>query len=191
MSKNKGGRPRSLDEDKKLEAVALFSAGCSWKAAARYVGCSANTLRREADRDKAFGERLRQAQVRSQLEPLQALRKKAATHWRAAAWLLERIDPEQFVRFDRQLYQPQEVADLLENLKTVLEENLLDFPNRFIAVEIVSRAQREAYLPSGRRKLHVDMTDIPWPDMNELPPGDLDPFVIKAPPWEKDQAKED
>lgn len=167
MSENKGGCLRALDDDKKREVVALFSAGCSWKAAAKYVGCSARTLRREAERDKAFGERLCQAQIRSQLEPLQALRRKAATHWRAAAWLLERVDPEQFVRFDQQLYQPQEVADLLANIQATLEKHIVDLPSQVIACGILDMAHREAGLPRGRRKLGAKLDEVPhgYPDI--------------------------
>ena len=94
----KGGRPRTLDEVKQREVCALVSAGCSLAGAGRYVNCSVKTIRREAERDPAFGDHLRKSQLAAQLEPLRALRGKANTHWRAAAWLLERVDPEQFAR---------------------------------------------------------------------------------------------
>lgn len=96
----KVGRPRALDEVKRREVCALISAGCGIADAARYVGCSPSTIRREALRNEDFHESLRKAEVSSQLESLRTMRQAAATHWRAAAWLLERTNPERFARRD-------------------------------------------------------------------------------------------
>lgn len=92
------GRPRSLDDAKRREICALISAGDSLRGAARYVGCSVATIRREAKRNPNFDQRLRHAEGAARLAPLQAMRKAASTHWRAAAWMLERTDPERFGR---------------------------------------------------------------------------------------------
>jgi len=91
-------RPRLLDETKQREICALVSAGCSLMTAARYVGCSTTTIRREALRNVAFDDRLRRAELTAQFSPLQAMRRAADKHWRAAAWLLEHTDPDQFGR---------------------------------------------------------------------------------------------
>jgi hypothetical protein len=91
-------RPRALDHVKRGEICALVSVGCSLEAAARYVGCSTITIRREVLRDEEFGDQFRAAEVKCQLVPLQSVRDAARTHWRAAAWLLERADPDKFAR---------------------------------------------------------------------------------------------
>jgi IS30 family transposase len=62
-----------LDEAKQREVCALISAGCSIQAAASYVGCAPNTIRREIDRNSKFGQRYREARLQAQLSPLQAL----------------------------------------------------------------------------------------------------------------------
>ena len=92
------GRPRALDEFKRREVCALVSVGCGIEGAARYVGVNPTTIRREALRNQDFHEKLRNAELASELDPLRAMRSAAATHWRAAAWLLERTNPDRFGR---------------------------------------------------------------------------------------------
>ena len=59
------GRLRVLDELKQREVCALVSAGCSLLAAANYVECAPNTIRREAVRNPDFGERFRAGRMNS------------------------------------------------------------------------------------------------------------------------------
>jgi hypothetical protein len=165
----KEGLPRALDEVKQREVCALVAAGYSLAGAGRYVDCSAKTIRREAKRDANFGEHLRRSQLAAQLEPLQALRGKATTHWRAAAWLLERVDPEQFARYDSKLLTPEEVGDLLTNVSQTLERVLKDPADQFIAGGIVDAARLQANLPSGRRNVYAKLND-------EIPEGLSGPF---------------
>lgn len=91
-----GGRPRALDDVKRREVCALISAGCTFEAAARFIGCNAVTIRREAARNREFRNDLRKAELTAQALPLQAMRKAASSNWRAAAWLLERTQPQAF-----------------------------------------------------------------------------------------------
>ncbi|TWT30973.1 hypothetical protein KOR34_43460 [Posidoniimonas corsicana] len=83
-------RPRVLDETKRREVCALLTAGMTLGSAAEYVGCSVKTIRRERDRDDDFDLKVRRAKMAARLGPLQAVRRAAETHWRAAAWLVER-----------------------------------------------------------------------------------------------------
>ena len=108
------GRPRVLDDVKRGQISALVAAGCGLPAAARYVGCSVDTVRREALRNEEFRRELRNAEVRGQLEPLQAMRRAAGSHWRAAAWLLERTHPQQFDRRRSAACKPQELQAVVD-----------------------------------------------------------------------------
>jgi hypothetical protein len=164
-----GGRPRALDDVKQREVCALVAAGCSLAGAARYVDCTPKTIRREAKRDANFGDHLRKSQLAAQLEPLRALRGKATTHWRAAAWLLERVDPQQFARYDAKLLTPEEVGDLLTNVRETLERVLEKPADQFIAGCIVDAARHQANLPSGRRNVYAKLND-------EMPTGLTGPF---------------
>ena len=173
----KAGRPRALDEAKKREVCALLSAGGSMRFAGRYVGCSAKTIHNEAQRDPDFGDRLRKSQLLAQLEPLRALRKKATTHWRAAAWLLERGDPEQFARLDQKFFKPQDVADLLENVRATLKAHIKDFYSQIVASRVISRVISEAGLPEGRACAYAKLSELPV----GLAPDLIDPLQTSFP----------
>jgi hypothetical protein len=117
------GRPRVLDDAKRREICALLTAGCGIEAAARYVGCSPNTIRREALRNEDFRRQLRGAEVQMQLTPLQALRQAAHTHWRAAAWLLERTEPGRFAPRRQSACSPQDLLKAVDAaVETAVEE---------------------------------------------------------------------
>lgn len=120
----KGGRPRILDEAKQREVCALLSAGASRAQAARYVGCAEMTLRREASRSKDFADRMRRAQATASLAPLQAMRNAAANHWRAAAWMLERADPESFGRKHPRHLGAKELRALRHDLIAIFNEEI-------------------------------------------------------------------
>lgn len=85
-------RPRVLDDVKKREICALVTAGMSLAKVARYVGCHPKTIARERQACAEFDERMRRADMAAELSPLEAMRRASATHWRAAAWMLERGD---------------------------------------------------------------------------------------------------
>lgn len=114
------GRPTVLDEVKQREICALLSAGCSVQHAAEYVGCSARTIRRCADRDDAFRERLRRAEAGIRLSALETVRRAAATHWRAAAWLLEHGGSWEDVPDNHATRDTNLVEDILEEMDSTL-----------------------------------------------------------------------
>ncbi len=122
----KVGRPRALDELKRREVCALVSTGFGIAEAAEYIGCTARTVRREALRNEAFHESLRKAEIAGQLDALGTLRKAAGTEWRAAAWLLERTNPERFARRDTKTLKIEEVDDLITQLVEMVAEEIDD-----------------------------------------------------------------
>jgi len=122
----KAGRPRVLDDIKRREVCALVSTGCGIGDAAQYVGCSPATIRREALRNIDFHEALRRAELGAKLKPLQTLQKAAATHWRAAAWLLERTSPDQFARCDAKSLKHNEVEEIVCGLVEAIVTEIND-----------------------------------------------------------------
>ncbi|NOZ40790.1 MAG: hypothetical protein GXP24_11265 [Planctomycetes bacterium] len=122
MSKN--GRPRALDETKRREICALVTAGAGIERAAQYVGCSHSTICREARQDDEFREQLRRAKATTQLGPLQAMRQAVQTNWRAAAWMLERSDPEQFGRRYRNSLGAKELRALARDLMAIFDDEI-------------------------------------------------------------------
>jgi hypothetical protein len=121
-----GGRPRRLDDIKRSQICALLSVGCGIKTAAHYVGCSASTVRREIQRNSEFDEEVRSAFLAAELKPLNALRQAAQTHWRAAAWFLERSLPDRFAKRDPRAVTPDQLAAFTELLADVLVEEIKD-----------------------------------------------------------------
>lgn len=122
----KVGRPRALSEPKRREVCALIATGCGIAEAAKFVGCSVRTIRREALRNEDFHETLRRSELSSQLDPIRTLRKAANTHWRAAAWLLERTNPERFGRQDTQTIKIEQLDDIISQLVEMLVEEIQD-----------------------------------------------------------------
>jgi len=115
-----------LDDARQREVCALLSAGCSLQAAAQYIQCAPNTIRREAERNPDFGRRFREARLNAQLSPLQAMRKAAASHWRAAAWMLERADPDHFGRHPPPAFRPKQAQTLKQDILAILSTEIED-----------------------------------------------------------------
>jgi hypothetical protein len=93
-----GQKRTALDEVKKGEILALLSVGCSRRMAARCVGCSPSTIPRTALRDREFAKRLGRATLAAQVGYLKRIQKASQKeqYWRAAAWALERLNPDDF-----------------------------------------------------------------------------------------------
>ena len=117
--KQSPGRPRVLDDTKIAEICALLSAGCGIREAARYVRCDPSTIHREADRNPDFHNHLQRAIQNAKLSPLQAMQQAVNTHWRAAAWMLERTRPERFAR-------PLAKKNVTERQARALVDELID-----------------------------------------------------------------
>jgi hypothetical protein len=126
--------PRSpretLDEKKKGKIIALLANGSSRRMAARFVGCSASTIVRTAMRDLDFARQVLEAEQNTEIDTLPSLRIAARKdrYWRAAAWLLERRNPEDFARRLPEVLTKEELHQLLDRfveslLKDLPEEN--------------------------------------------------------------------
>lgn len=139
-SNSRAGRPRALDDVKRREIIALTTAGFSIERAARYVDCAASTIRRECRRNPNFDTELRRAGLTAELCPLQALREAARKYWRAAAWLLERLDPERFGKQNPRHIKP----DQLEAFSSII-------------IEIVSR---EVADPQERQRIYDKIGEL-------------------------------
>jgi len=120
------GRPRVLCEAKLGEICALVSAGSSIEAAARYVSCSVLTIRREARRNRQFHESLRRSRISAELNPIQMMRSAATSEWRAAAWLLERTQPQRFAKRPPNSFSQEEVVELLGRVCDVIRQETRD-----------------------------------------------------------------
>ena len=120
-------RKRRLDEAKQNEICAILSVGGTRAIAAKYVGCCPSTIRRAAQRDRAFAERLQKAEQASEITFLKHIQTaaKESRNWRAAAWALEHLFPERYARRANRPMTREQVTEILTNFA---EELLSDLP---------------------------------------------------------------
>lgn len=154
------GRPRVLDDVKKREICALVTAGMSLTKVADYVGCDRKTIYRERAQDEEFDQRMRRAGLACNLKPLEAMRRAASTHWRAAAWMIERQDRREAERrANRNRFTKQEVLELADQVKQMVSGATIDpfsgpeleqkIENLFIVAEPGAVRRRPGPKPRG------------------------------------------
>lgn len=177
------GRPRALDEVKLGQICSLVSAGFGLEKVARYVGCAASTIRREARRNREFGQQLRRASMASELEALRAIQRAAGTHWRAAAWLLKQTEPagslqqqgnaRRIRRPVAQPWEPSEREQFISEIHGILARNVTD--NALLCQLVQQVQQVDAQATALNRKPPTDPEEIPptehQPEASARPAG--------------------
>jgi hypothetical protein len=126
------GRPQVLDHVKKREIVQLLTMGFSRRVTARYVGCATSTIQNTAERDAEFGEQVRQAERNAEIASLNNIHLAAreGKHWQAAAWFLERKNPQEFGIRRPNLISSDQLDELLARVAQFLLEELPESANR-------------------------------------------------------------
>ena len=116
------GRPPLLDDGKKREILAILAVGGSRRTAAGYVGCAVSTIQSTACRDAEFGRAIRHAEHQSELAYLKNIQTaaKKEQHWRAAAWALERKNPNEYGRRKPDVLTPEQVKSVLAQLAEIV-----------------------------------------------------------------------
>jgi hypothetical protein len=113
-------RTQVLDDEKRNIIVALAGAGMRMHVIARYVRVDRATIVRHRQQNDDFDQRIRQAQAAAQLKPLEAMRRAAQTHWRAAAWMLEREERHAAERRARRVVSPAAEHQLCAELQILV-----------------------------------------------------------------------
>lgn len=122
----KRGKRPLLDERTKHEFLALLSAGCSRRVAAAYAGCSPSTIQAVARHDPRFAEALRHAENQSEVAILQNIRRAASQdkYWRAAAWVLERKNPQDYATRAPNTMPVEEVCEVIREIAAIVSEEV-------------------------------------------------------------------
>ncbi|BBO31325.1 hypothetical protein [Lacipirellula parvula] len=90
-------RERVFTEEMKVKFCRLVRESYSLAEAAQGVGVTLRTVQRYRREEEDFDQEVRMAKL-AKPDPLKLMESAARTHWRAAAWLLERTKPETYAR---------------------------------------------------------------------------------------------
>jgi hypothetical protein len=177
------GRPRVLNDRKRAVICDLIAMGSGLRQAAEYVGCSVNTVRREAERDPNFREEIRCSLANAELNPLRAMQRAIRTHWRAAAWFLERAFPDRFARPEAGAFAARELRQLLNEVMKVIhteisstdERKRIEVPVRDIFQQHVRRA---ADRHRAARRIRLEINTAEEKNRPNEPLATFDPSAI-------------
>jgi hypothetical protein len=106
----------ALDAVKRATIVTLIRLGASRRMAAGQVGCSHRTIARTAARNPRFAAELAAAESRADAKALKLIDRATdqEKYWRAAAWVLERRNPEEFGHRKPHTYTPGHVLKFFD-----------------------------------------------------------------------------
>ncbi len=110
--------PRVLDDRRRANVLYFIGLGLSRRMAARQVRCAHTTIARTAARDPLFALDLANAENEVDVESMRQIREaaKEQKNWRAAAWLLERRNPDEFGRRTAHSMSGDHVMELLADV---------------------------------------------------------------------------
>jgi len=147
-----------LDQHKRQVVLALVANGSSRRVAARYLGCAPSTITRTAARDPVFAAELARAEQVAELKLLRLVQSAAKfpRYWRAAAWLLERKNPEDFAARPPRLITDEQVAEITAQIIDALYEDLPE-ENYRRAIERLTAALEE--IRSLREPIMVELPE--------------------------------
>jgi len=110
------GRPREFTRPKRSQLIRHIGQGASLAQAAKIVGVSLRTVQREAKTDDEFHHDLALAQDDAPVDPERQLNRAARAHWRAAAWMLERSNPDRYGKRPAKSCSPDKLRDMINYL---------------------------------------------------------------------------
>lgn len=118
----KRGRPQQFTPQQQQKFLDHIAQGASTEDAARIVGVSLRTVQRQARYNEFFQRNLQLARTSPPSSPQTLIQHAARTHWRAAAWLLERTDPDNYSKRPANSCSPAKLVDVMAFLiETALE----------------------------------------------------------------------
>jgi hypothetical protein len=119
----KRGRPQHFTSEQQQKLLDHIAQGATTEDAARIVGVSLRTVQRQARYNEFFDRNLQLALRTPPRDPETLIQHAARTHWRAAAWLLERTDPDRYGKRPANSCSPEKLFDIMTFLiETALEE---------------------------------------------------------------------
>ena len=117
-----------LDEAKKREILAIIAVGCTRYTAARYVGCRPTDIAREIGRDKNFARQVAKSEETAEVYYMQQIKSaaKKEQYWRAAAWVLERRNPNRYAARGAHTITFNQLARLITQIAEIVGGEIKD-----------------------------------------------------------------
>ena len=149
------GKP-VLDDFKKGLIINMVTEGSSQRSAAGAVGCAPSTITRTAKRDRQFGLDLLQAHELLKMRALRTMNRVADQdkHWRAAAWLLERLEPDRFALRKPFQFTLDQMKDMFKQVCKAFSQGVPS-ENRVAAFRRLTELMQE--YRKGQEEIFVDM----------------------------------
>ncbi len=147
------GRRREFTYAKRRELLDHIGQGATVEEAAQ-IGISLRTVQREARHNEFFDHDLQLALHAAPVDPHKLVARAARTHWRAAAWLLERTDPDRFAKRPPNSCRPETLREMSDWLIET-------------ALEATSPEQREAVF-RRMRTVADKALDVLMPDQHDV-----------------------
>jgi len=110
------GSSRIMTPERQSKLCQLIAESHLIEEAAEEIGVSIRTVQRERKRSEDFDHEVRLA-LQKTPDPLKLMEQAARAHWRAAAWLLERQNPEEYARKPVNTTNPKKVATALRYMQ--------------------------------------------------------------------------
>lgn len=117
-----------LDETKKREILAIIAVGCTRYTAARYVGCRPADIARTIGRDKIFAREVAKSEEAAEVYYLNQIKAaaKKEQYWRAAAWVLERRNPNRYAARGAYTITYDQLARLITQIAEIVGGEIRD-----------------------------------------------------------------
>lgn len=113
-----------VTEEVQIQICAMVGVGCSLRAAARLAGCAESTVRNLLKRKRAFAARFRKAEQHRKIVSLRHVQSAGEKNWRAAAWLLERANPNEYAPPKPDVVRPHQIQRVLEQFGDILSKGI-------------------------------------------------------------------
>ena len=141
-----------LTAKQKDQVLAILSVGCSRKRAASFVGGTPALIQKAAAGDADFALALLQAESQAEITSMKSINAAARQerYWKAAAWILERKNPEEFRLRSPGTFNAEQLAFIVRNLSEIIAEEVRVPSDR---KRILARLERFLKEASGNLEL--------------------------------------
>jgi len=149
-----------LDETKKREILAIITVGCTRYTAARYVGCRPADIASEIRCDKTFAQQVAKSEEAAEVYYMQQIKSaaKKEQYWRAAAWVLERRNPNRYAARGAHTITFNQLARLITQIAEIVGGEIKDADVR---VNILKRlnALTTALMSENRKEQNPEIKE--------------------------------